>query len=1043
MSVVLVVEPDTKQAALLRKMQRRLGAELVLVDTTDEAIDAIGLATPDLILLSALLSPRDEDRLIKFLRTLDDATHLHTLTIPQLRTGEQPQAASGGKKGFSFRKKRDTGTQQVGCDPDVFAEEITAQLARAAEVRHRPRVSRARRVTEPQAAESGAEWTLRDPAPGDASASGGVEPPASAAASVDDSWTWRDPGTAAATATFTEPEAMAEPDVFAQPDVFGQPDVFAQPEAFAPPAPEVFAAPELFVQPEAIAQPAIVAEQAVFAQPEVLWQPEPKPVEVIAPPTVIAAEPVIERAIHEPTVSQMLAASWHKLVKHKEPAAPPAVPPPVPRPAPAKVDVDQSELEVLARELGVTLDSGMVEVEEAASAERMAAEVALVHAETAAKLAAELQRVRAEAEERRLAELARLQADADAMRIAAIADARAAAEEETRQALAGEVARVRSEAEGTVAEAINRVKLEAEQTLNQEIGRAREDAEALRADLVRAQQEAAVTARALEANRVKLEAEQTLTQEIGRAREDAEALRADLARAQQDATVTARALEAEVARVRVQAETHLKAELERIGKEAEHARAADQSHAKKTAEQIREAAAREARVIAEQAAKQMLAAEISRVRSQADTVLETELARVRAEAQERQTVELLQLRVQMDAMRQAAAEQAHAAAEQARAAAEHARAAAADQARAAAEHARAAAARRPADVISFPVAESNPDRRVYQEPDPQEYEEEEIEAVEVEDDSRHEEPSSPAPAHGRRDYYSLWRKEPKAAAESHANSDDDEPSQPFNYTRWLKWGLPIAASLLLIGVSGIDTVARLATPAPAEPAPSRVVTSIRDRRAPAAPLEAKFGTLRVESTPAGAQITLDGESRGITPQTISNLKPGAHELVLHSPSGAINRHVSIQAGKTVVASEAIFAGWLAIFAPIKLDVSLNGVATSPTDDGRFMIAPGTYRVNMVNTRFNFHRTETLTVKPGEVTAHTVSLPTGALKIAVPDGTEVTVDGHAIGKAPFSEVLPLVVGTHEVTATHPEFGARRTSVDVKFEETTEAILSFQP
>src|SRR4051812_29456904 len=115
MSVVLVVEPDTKQAALLRKMQRRLGAELVLVDTTDEAIDSIGIATPDLILLSALLSPRDEDRLIKFLRTLDDATHLHTLTIPQFRTGDQAQAASGGKKGFSFRKKKETGAQQVGC----------------------------------------------------------------------------------------------------------------------------------------------------------------------------------------------------------------------------------------------------------------------------------------------------------------------------------------------------------------------------------------------------------------------------------------------------------------------------------------------------------------------------------------------------------------------------------------------------------------------------------------------------------------------------------------------------------------------------------------------------------------------------------------------------------------------------------------------------------------------------------------------------------------------------------------------------------------
>ena len=62
MSVVLVVEPDAAQAAAVRKMQRRLGAELVLVNTTDEAIESIELGVPDLILLSALLSPRDEDR---------------------------------------------------------------------------------------------------------------------------------------------------------------------------------------------------------------------------------------------------------------------------------------------------------------------------------------------------------------------------------------------------------------------------------------------------------------------------------------------------------------------------------------------------------------------------------------------------------------------------------------------------------------------------------------------------------------------------------------------------------------------------------------------------------------------------------------------------------------------------------------------------------------------------------------------------------------------------------------------------------------------
>ena len=73
MSVVLLVEPDTSQATLLRTMQKRLGAELVLVPSIDAAIETIKYQVPDVILVTALLSPRDEDRLMTFLRSLDGA----------------------------------------------------------------------------------------------------------------------------------------------------------------------------------------------------------------------------------------------------------------------------------------------------------------------------------------------------------------------------------------------------------------------------------------------------------------------------------------------------------------------------------------------------------------------------------------------------------------------------------------------------------------------------------------------------------------------------------------------------------------------------------------------------------------------------------------------------------------------------------------------------------------------------------------------------------------------------------------------------------
>src|SRR6185503_17624666 len=84
---------------------------------------------------------------------LDDAAHLQTLTIPQLRTGAHRQSDDGGKKKKGLFGKKKEASAPAGCDPDVFAEEIAAQLSRASEIRNRPRVVRAKRITEPKPAE--------------------------------------------------------------------------------------------------------------------------------------------------------------------------------------------------------------------------------------------------------------------------------------------------------------------------------------------------------------------------------------------------------------------------------------------------------------------------------------------------------------------------------------------------------------------------------------------------------------------------------------------------------------------------------------------------------------------------------------------------------------------------------------------------------------------------------------------------------------------------------------------------------------------------
>ena len=83
MPIILAIEPDHRQAAHLAGIARQyVSAELILADTTEGALDAIGDRVPDLVLVPALLSPQDDVVLAAALRVIAAAAHVRTLTIP-------------------------------------------------------------------------------------------------------------------------------------------------------------------------------------------------------------------------------------------------------------------------------------------------------------------------------------------------------------------------------------------------------------------------------------------------------------------------------------------------------------------------------------------------------------------------------------------------------------------------------------------------------------------------------------------------------------------------------------------------------------------------------------------------------------------------------------------------------------------------------------------------------------------------------------------------------------------------------------------------
>src|SRR4249920_4219251 len=96
MAIVLAIEPDRRQAAHLTAiLKHQVDAELVIADTTEGALDAIGNRVPDLVLVPALLSPQDDAALAAALRVIAVAANVQMLTIPVLGTA-RPAVSAGG-----------------------------------------------------------------------------------------------------------------------------------------------------------------------------------------------------------------------------------------------------------------------------------------------------------------------------------------------------------------------------------------------------------------------------------------------------------------------------------------------------------------------------------------------------------------------------------------------------------------------------------------------------------------------------------------------------------------------------------------------------------------------------------------------------------------------------------------------------------------------------------------------------------------------------------------------------------------------------------
>jgi hypothetical protein len=577
--VVLALEPDATQAAALKLVVRdRVRAELVVAESKDAALAAIRERVPDLILLTALLSPRDEAEIADLTRELEGAEHTQTLTIPLLDLGTS-RPAKKKKRGLLSALTGDSDAPAAapsGCDPGVFAEEIAnylrqADQARAEAALHRSNGGKKSRRKKHDAAEA-------------------VVATESASTGSSSYWSWDAPANTPAASVVREP-AVETPVVAA-----------AEASVVVPAGDNA--------GPAADATGDRSAAATSWANPWDAAAPSGDPV-LVSP--VEAVEALLEQPAPVTAADQLSALNVRMIDRARVEAAPPAQPP-VEEPSAALQEFEQEPTLAVAaapvREPPVAAapstdasedeENGAAETETRVEweSERVAARLP-TRAESGALLALQAD----------VARLRQQRASTDASLVAAKAAQERAAK--------------------TASETAERSRREADRRAEQAAARAREEAEAER------------RARALAEERAKQEAERRREAER-RAREDAERLIREAAeRAREEAARQAREVEQRAAlerKARERSEQLARENAARLAREETERRLQAERRAREEAERLARLEA-DQRVETERKARQEAerkAAAERAAREEAERKAKQETARLEREARERQ-----------------------------------------------------------------------------------------------------------------------------------------------------------------------------------------------------------------------------------------------------------------------------------------------------------------------------------------------------------------------------------------------------------------------
>ena len=187
----------------------------------------------------------------------------------------------------------------------------------------------------------------------------------------------------------------------------------------------------------------------------------------------------------------------------------------------------------------------------------------------------------------------------------------------------------------------------------------------------------------------------------------------------------------------------------------------------------------------------------------------------------------------------------------------------------------------------------------------------------------------------------------------------------------LQWKLAGAAALILaVGAGAVARPYLIDRPQ----APAQAAAPETAPRPVSKPTAIAGGSLALVTQPAGARVLLDGAPVGETPLTIESVAPGRHTITFMTAAGAVKKTVRIEAGKTVSLDLPVYSGWVAVFAPVLLDIAENGRSIGTTEQGRLMLPPGRHQLTFSSREYGYTSTQTVEIEPGKSAPSTCSRP---------------------------------------------------------------------